>query len=191
MLGSMRSGNMRIGMTDSKHNLPKWKHPEVPISSCWTANPIACYVQGLWSRSEEERHRAEQECFQQLDEILGLHVALKEVQKMLQEQTVVHPIQAQPPNPQDEEIDVVIIRAHVGPTASARGSRGALARAMVVSLFKGRRLHLWATCLLRSHAATRSPTGLRHGMVAGTLFLCGSWLSCPMVLVHWFCLIKY
>ncbi|CAL5083626.1 unnamed protein product [Urochloa decumbens] len=50
--------------------------------------------------------------------------------------------------------------------------------AMVVSLFKGRRLHLWATCLLRSHvAATRSPADLHHGMLAGTLFLCGSCLS--------------
>ncbi|TKW35451.1 hypothetical protein SEVIR_2G373300v4 [Setaria viridis] len=49
--------------------------------------------------------------------------------------------------------------------------------AMVVSLFKGRRLHLWATRLLRSQAAATSPTGLHHGMVAGTLFLCGSCLS--------------
>jgi hypothetical protein len=50
--------------------------------------------------------------------------------------------------------------------------------AMVVSLFKGRRLHLWATQLLRCHAAATSPTGgLHHGMITGTLFLCGSCLS--------------
>ncbi|XP_025801750.1 WAT1-related protein At5g64700-like [Panicum hallii] len=49
--------------------------------------------------------------------------------------------------------------------------------AMVASLFKGRRLHLWATRLLRSHATATSPAGLHHGMVAGTLFLCGSCLS--------------
>ncbi|CAN6199520.1 unnamed protein product [Urochloa humidicola] len=48
---------------------------------------------------------------------------------------------------------------------------------MVVSLFKGRRLHLWATRLLRSHSAATSPADLHHGMVTGTLFLCGSCLS--------------
>ncbi|CAL5062062.1 unnamed protein product [Urochloa decumbens] len=50
--------------------------------------------------------------------------------------------------------------------------------AMVVSLFKGRRLHLWAaTRLLRSHVAATRSSDLHHGMVTGTLFLCGSCLS--------------
>ena len=49
--------------------------------------------------------------------------------------------------------------------------------AMAVSLFKGRRLHLWAARLLRSHAAATSRTGLHQGMISGTLFLCGSCLS--------------
>jgi hypothetical protein len=56
--------------------------------------------------------------------------------------------------------------------------------AMIVSVFKGRLLHLWPTHLLRySHASPASPSsgdgGVHHdGMpVVGTLFLCGSCLS--------------
>ncbi|XP_062233814.1 WAT1-related protein At5g64700-like [Phragmites australis] len=50
---------------------------------------------------------------------------------------------------------------------------------MVVSLIKGRLLHLWPTHLLKySHAQPpASPTGVHHDGVAGTLFLCGSCLS--------------
>ncbi|TVU38297.1 hypothetical protein EJB05_11659, partial [Eragrostis curvula] len=51
--------------------------------------------------------------------------------------------------------------------------------AMVVSMFKGRLLHLWSTNLLRysQAASAESPNGLHHDMAIGTLFLCGSCLS--------------
>jgi hypothetical protein len=55
--------------------------------------------------------------------------------------------------------------------------------AMIVSVFKGRLLHLWPTHLLRySHASPASPSnddGVHHGgmAVVGTLLLCGSCLS--------------
>ncbi|KAL6861393.1 hypothetical protein ACP4OV_017093 [Aristida adscensionis] len=52
---------------------------------------------------------------------------------------------------------------------------------MVVSLIKGRLLHLWPTHLLRyasaSPPASSAGGGAHHSMVAGTLFLCGSCLS--------------
>nr|CAB3469195.1 unnamed protein product [Digitaria exilis] len=50
---------------------------------------------------------------------------------------------------------------------------------MIVSLLKGRLLHLWPTHLLNySHGDTPAATGgHHHDMVAGTLFLCGSCLS--------------
>ncbi|GJN32816.1 hypothetical protein PR202_gb21347 [Eleusine coracana subsp. coracana] len=56
--------------------------------------------------------------------------------------------------------------------------------AMIVSMFKGRLLHLWPTHLLRySHGAQAASTassasnGLHFGMAGGTVFLCGSCLS--------------
>ncbi|GJN11285.1 hypothetical protein PR202_ga29464 [Eleusine coracana subsp. coracana] len=56
--------------------------------------------------------------------------------------------------------------------------------AMIVSMFKGRLLHLWPTHLLRySHGAQAASTassasdGLHYGMAGGTVFLCGSCLS--------------
>ncbi|GJN32819.1 hypothetical protein PR202_gb21350 [Eleusine coracana subsp. coracana] len=55
---------------------------------------------------------------------------------------------------------------------------------MVVSMFKGRLLHLWPTHLLRySHAQQTASTAssgsgeLHYGMAVGTLLLCGSCLS--------------
>ncbi|RLN12899.1 hypothetical protein C2845_PM09G12880 [Panicum miliaceum] len=56
----------------------------------------------------EQTHRQlEQERLHQLDEILGLRVALEEAQEMLQAQAAAHPVQALPPNQQDEEVDIV------------------------------------------------------------------------------------
>uniref|UniRef100_A0A0E0ANF1 O-methyltransferase domain-containing protein n=1 Tax=Oryza glumipatula TaxID=40148 RepID=A0A0E0ANF1_9ORYZ len=49
---------------------------------------------------------------------------------------------------------------------------------MVVNLVKGKMLHIWPTNLLKSHTqAPANPTGPRHDMVVGTLWLCGSCLS--------------
>ncbi|KAL6848418.1 hypothetical protein ACP4OV_021712 [Aristida adscensionis] len=51
---------------------------------------------------------------------------------------------------------------------------------MVVSLYKGRPLHLWPTHLLRPHAAAAVPTpaaAAHQDMAAGTLYLCGSCLA--------------
>ncbi|GJM89786.1 hypothetical protein PR202_ga06006 [Eleusine coracana subsp. coracana] len=50
---------------------------------------------------------------------------------------------------------------------------------MVVSLLKGHLLHLWPTGILRISNAqsSASPAAAHHGMVTGTLFLCGSCLS--------------
>jgi hypothetical protein len=65
---------------------------------------------------------------------------------------------------------------------------------LLVSLLKGRILHIWPTGLLLlqgSHAhAPASPTGAHHNMVAGTLFLCGScvgyslWLIIQVRVIH-------
>ncbi|KAK3127467.1 hypothetical protein QOZ80_7AG0573750 [Eleusine coracana subsp. coracana] len=56
--------------------------------------------------------------------------------------------------------------------------------AMLVSMFKGRLLHLWPTHLLRySHAQQTASTAsaasgeFHYGMAGGTVFLCGSCLS--------------
>ncbi|KAL6618779.1 hypothetical protein ACP70R_033918 [Stipagrostis hirtigluma subsp. patula] len=57
---------------------------------------------------------------------------------------------------------------------------------LVVSILKGRLLNLWPTHLLRdTHAkAPASPgAGAHHGMVIGTLFLCGSCLGYSMWLI--------
>jgi hypothetical protein len=49
---------------------------------------------------------------------------------------------------------------------------------MMVSLLKGRLLHLWPTNLLKSHAqAPVNPGSPHQDMVVGTLWLCGSCLS--------------
>ncbi|KAL6629679.1 hypothetical protein ACP70R_029444 [Stipagrostis hirtigluma subsp. patula] len=51
---------------------------------------------------------------------------------------------------------------------------------MVVSLYKGRLLHLWPTHLLRQHAAAAVPTAAaaaHQDMAVGTLYLCGSCLA--------------
>uniref|UniRef100_A0ACD5T9T0 Uncharacterized protein n=3 Tax=Avena sativa TaxID=4498 RepID=A0ACD5T9T0_AVESA len=48
---------------------------------------------------------------------------------------------------------------------------------MVISMYKGKLLHLWPTHLLKPHLQAASPIHDHHNMLIGTLFLAGSTLS--------------
>ncbi|KAK3137988.1 hypothetical protein QOZ80_5AG0363010 [Eleusine coracana subsp. coracana] len=57
---------------------------------------------------------------------------------------------------------------------------------MVVTLLKGHPLHLWPTGILKASDDSRAPAnpaGAHHGMVAGTVFLCGSCVGYSLWLI--------